>query len=581
MDKLKPILAQKFWILFGVVLIMPLVGYFMTKGKLAAEIQDRKTKLDSAFTGIPSGMGVPNDSWTKGLNDVNELQKIHNRRANLELWAKQRERMFWPTDIAPIMAKAEYFKDLNQEQKGDQVLFKYPLSYPSQRRALWEIVDPLDDGMNFRDSDKRRKVAFAMADLHHSSNLLKEGFQPTFSEIWAAQEDIWLQTELLNAVKRLNQNAISQGDAIVKHLGKIQLFGGTKATGDAAAASASAAGGATMLGGDMASINPLAFGGAGQRSESTAMSADINLAEEFDAQIENSGTGSGGISAAMSSFSGGTGGTADATTTAAGTAPAVKRYLDFVEGQATYKRRGFTIKLIMDHRKVPDLIAELMNSPFPVEIVRVQQARYSDSGSSTGGAAGTIPSSGGKGFTPFNPTATSSGSDAAGVLSFPTAGLAEPESSDFSSAPTSGATGITRGAAGTGSATAMADPSLAHVAIVGVWTLYLPPPPATDAGQPAPTNSATPAAGLAATPEKVPASTEATAEAATTTTEPKPAATEPTDGTSDEPKKSDDPNAPKPEPDPSEKPATEADKPAAEKSPAKEEAADKSDSETK
>lgn len=573
MDKLKPILAQKFWILFGVVLIMPLVGYFMTKGKLAAEIQDRFTKLDSTFTGIPQGTGVPNDSWTNALNDIVAKQRIHNRRANLELWAKQKERMFWPTDIAPIMAKAEYFKDLTQEQKGDQVLYKYPRSYPSQLRTLWEIVDPLDDGMNLRDSDKRRKVAFAMADLQQSNKMLSVDFQPTFGDIWAAQEDIWLQTELLNAIKRLNANEISQGDAFVKQLGKIQLFGGTKATGNAAAsATAGTEASGMMMGGDIAGINPMAFGVAGQRNESTTLSADINLAEEFDAQIDNSGTGSGGIMAAMSNFGGTAGGTADATSSATGAAPAVKRYIDFVEGQA-YKRRGFTIKLIMDHRKVPDLIAELMNSPFPVEIVRVQQAWYSDSGSAAGGAANMMAGAGGKGFTPFNPTATIAGGDAAGILSTPETGFTEPDGAGFGSTPMPGATGAI-GTGGTGSAAAMADPSLAHVAIVGVWTLYLPPQADPNAGQTAPTNSAPPATGQATTPENVPAPTEATAEAATTS-ETKPAATQPTDGPGDEPKKSD---APKSD---SEQPGTEADKPAAEKSPSKDEAADKSDSEAK
>lgn len=578
MDKLKPILAQKFWILFGMVLIMPLVGYFMTKGKLAAEIQDRFTKLNGTFSGIPTGTGVPNDSWTNGLNDIVAKQNLHNRRANLELWAKQKELMFWPTDIAPIMAKAEYFKDLSQEQKGDQVLYKYPQSYPSQIRALWEIVDPLDDGMNLRDSDKRRKVAFAMADLHQSASMYQRDFQPTFGDIWAAQEDIWLQTELLNAIKRLNANAISQGDAFVKQLGKIQLFGGTKSTGEAAAAATGTAASGMMMG-DMAGINPMAFGGSGQRSESTALSADINLAEEFDAQIENSGTGVGGAMAAMSTFGGTSGTPADAASTAAGgAATTVKRYLDFTEGQA-YKRRGFTIKLIMDHRKVPALIAELMNSPFPVEIVRVHQAWYSDSGSGTGGASGMMASSG-KGFTPFNPMGTFPGSDAAGISSAPAAGFTEPDGAGFGNTPTTSATAIPGGTGGTGSAAAMADPSLAHVAIVGVWTLYLPPQPNPNADQAPPTNSAAPAAGLAATPENVPVPTDTTAEAPATT-EPKAATTEPAEGTSDEPKKSEDPATPKSEPDPSEKPAAEGDKPSADKPPAKQEAADKTDSATK
>ena len=74
MDKLKPILAQKFWIFFGVVLILPVVGYFMTKGELAAQIETRWSGLDKTFTDIPTGADCPNEQWTQGLTVLNDPQ---------------------------------------------------------------------------------------------------------------------------------------------------------------------------------------------------------------------------------------------------------------------------------------------------------------------------------------------------------------------------------------------------------------------------------------------------------------------------------------------------------------------------
>ncbi len=558
MDKLKPILAQKFWILFSVVLIMPLAGYFMTKGKLAAEITDRFKALNDSFGGVPAGTGVPNDSWTTRLNEINKQQEVHNRRANQELWVKQKEVMAWPKNVAPIMTKAEYFTELSQEQKGDQVLFNYPQSYRQQIRALWEIVDPLDDGVNRRDSDKRRKVAFAMADLQQSAVMLTENSTPTFKEIWNAQEDIWLQTELLQAIRRLNANSISQGDAFVKKLDKIQMFGGTKSTGDA---TASTAGGGMMGGGmagggsDMGGMFGGASGFGGTSRGESAVSADINLAEEFNAETEVSGgtSGGGGAGFAMPGNEMGT------TFGGAGGKTEIKRYIDFVEGQR-YKRRGFSIKLVMDHRKVPDLIAELMNSPFPVEIVRVQQVWLSDTSNTSGG--NQMGGAGAGGFAGFKPT---TGADAGATTN--TGFTEDSGAGGFGNPMPTGTTGQS-GAGGAGSAAALADPNLAQVAIVGVWTLYLPPPPATDAEQTAPPSLGAPATGLAATPENV---APAAAEAETTAADSKPATTEPTEGTGDEPKKADDPDAPKSDPD----------KPAAEKTPPKDDAADKSDSETK
>lgn len=570
MDKLKPILAQKFWILFSIVLIMPLTGYFMTKGKLAAEIETRFKALNDSFGGIPAGTGVPNDSWTNRLNEINKQQELHNRRARQELWVKQKELMFWPQDIAPIMEKAEYFKDLTQEQKGDQVLYKYPLSYKSQIRALWEIVDPLDDGVNFRDSDKRRKVAFAMADLQQSSVMLSKNFTPSFAQIWAAQEDIWLQTELLQAIKRLNANSISQGDAFVKQLFKITLFGGTKSTGEAS----STANTGGMPTGDMPPGMFGAPGFGGTTKSESALSADINLSEEFNAEIEasggNSGAGPGGFGGSLNvgmvemATSGGPG----------GAKPEVKRYIDYVEGQP-YKRRGFSIKLIMDHRKVPDLIAELMSSPFPVEIVRVHQMWLSDSSNSGGGRT---PAAGG-GFAGFKP---SLGGDTTNATAAPAAGFTEDDGSGTSAISSPMPTGGARaGVATSGSAAAMADPDLAQVTIVGVWTLYFPPPPASNLEQTTPPNTTTPAPALATTPETAPsAAAETDAETAATTPQP---AAQPAEGTSEEAKKAADSGEPQSEPAKPEKTESDSEKPAAEKAPApaKEDAADKSDSETK
>lgn len=582
MNKLKPILVQKFWILFSVVLIMPLVGYFMTKGKLAAAIDDRWKKLDGSFTSIPPGTGVPNDSWTQRLNDINKQQTLHNTRANQELWVKQKERMSWPKDIDPIMAKAGYFQNLTEEQKGDQVLYKYPQSYRSQIRALWEIVDPLDDGTNLRDSDKRRKVAFAMADLHQSSKMNSENVEPTFAEIWNAQEDIWLQTELLHAIRRMNANGISQGDAFIKQLVKIQLFGGTKATGEAAAA---ASGSMTSgAGGDMGSgmmAGASGFGG-GQKTESSALSSDINLAEEFVVSLDG-GAGTKPSGSGMSAFSSNPASTADGNVSGdggggGGAKPDVNRYIDFVSEQP-YKRRGFYIKLVMDHRKVPDLLAELMNSPFPVEIVRVHQVWSSDSGNTSGGGGGLMAGAGGTGFGGgFKP---SSSTDAAGVSAPATTGLGDNDGSGsgFGKSAPGGAAGRSgSGTSGSGSTAAMADPNLAHVAILGVWTLYLPPPAAPDAGQVIPPNSATPAPGLAATPENLKSPAETTAESATADS--KPTTNEPTEGAGDETKKRDGPDAPKSEPAKPEKTDSESDKPPAEKTLPKTDKPDKSEPET-
>lgn len=525
MEKLKPILAQKFWIFFGIVLILPVVGYFMTTGKLAAEIKTRMELLETNFKGIPSGVDSPNDAWSKGLQLLNDQQALDNRLANEDLWRDQKEKLRWPDDIAAVMNKADYFTSVDPDKGGSDTQFKYQYDYPREIRRLWEIVDPLDDGKNLRDSNKRRKVAFPMSDLHQTNTARWTDLPPTHQDIWECQEDIWLQTELLQAIARVNANSISQGDAFVKQLGKVLLFGATKAVAGAAAG-ASPEGG-PPAGGDGGGFGAMmsGMGGGGPQNKSAAISANINIAEEFSVITDSTvlaGTG-GGAGGGASSVGGmmakgmmGEGDSASPAQSPGGTTSLSKRYIDEDEKQP-YKRRGFYIKVVMDHTKVPDLIAELMNSPFPVEIVRVQQVWLSDSATpSGGGGASPFGGLGPGGFASFNPTG---GGDVA-------AGNAT-GADDFNS----GASGTFArpGASGTTSQSAMSDPNLAHVAILGVWTLYRPPALAADAGQSAPATATPPAAAQSAEE---------------TTAETKPAAAE---ATSDEPKKPDNGETPKSE----------------------------------
>ena len=571
MDKLKPILAQKFWIFFGIVLILPFVGYFMTTGELAAQIKTRMDSLEKTFKDSPTGADSPNDSWSKALQALNDQQALHNRLANEELWRDQKVKLRWPDDIAAVMNKAEYFKGVLPEQGGADLGFKYQFDYPGEIRRLWEIVDPLDDGKNLRDSDKRRKVAFAMSDLHQTNTLRWAELPPTHEDMWDCQEDIWLQTELLQAIARVNANSISQGDAFVKQMGKVLLFGATKAAGGATAAASP--GGGAPIAGDSGFGSMMGLGGGGQQNKSAAISVDINLAEELTlipdtTVLTGGGGGEAGGGMSNKSFMGEgypgsqSAGGAPAAATAGKTES--KRYVDYDENQP-YKRRGFYIKVIMDHTKVPDLIAELMNSPFPVEIVRVQQVWLSDSASPSGGG----------GASPFGGAGTSFGGSP-----YPAGGAGGGAGGAPTDEAVAGATGAFAQpvASGTSSSgTAMSDPNLAQVAILGVWTLYRPPAPAADAGQSAPATAA-PMPDVAAAPAA------AVQPAQATVVDTKPAAAETSETTSDEPKKPDDGEAPKSEPaKPENKDSekeTDKDKPA-EKSPPTPESSEKPTTEPK
>ena len=561
MDKLKPILAHKFWILFSVGLILPIVGYFMTKGGLATEIETRRSKLKTTFDGIPQGIDSPNEQWINGALLENEKLVLSNRQANKELWDAQKVRMSWPKDVAGIMSKAEYFKPVPANEGASRVADKYQYDYPDELRKLWESVDPLDDGQNFRDSNVRRKMVFAMLSLQQANYSKWVDLPPTFDEIWACQEDIWLQTELLGAVARINKNNLSITDANIKQLGKITMFGGTTQKDP----STGAGGGTGGSGGGDVNLSMIMSGAGGGGSSSgrptdAKLSADIALAEEFVAEIESGGGNAapgGAIGFDSSGSSAGIKESGGGGATGAAPKSAVKRYLDDDEAQK-FKRRGFYIKLVMDHRKVPELLAELMNSPFPVEIVRVHQVWISDS--STNSPLGGSPMA----------AFSAGGGSGSGPGAFATGGFAKPEGDDASAAPafgSSSSSGPRPGAAGASGQTAMADPNLASVSILGIWTLYRPNvelpttgSPSSAGGAPADVAANATANGSVGTAS---AATEETAAAESpaseTTTESAPAKSEETGNLKEakETPKGDKEGNDKPSEEPAEKPAAE------------------------
>ena len=44
MDKLKPLIVHKFWIILFIALLLPVIGWSMATGSLAKEIEERKTE---------------------------------------------------------------------------------------------------------------------------------------------------------------------------------------------------------------------------------------------------------------------------------------------------------------------------------------------------------------------------------------------------------------------------------------------------------------------------------------------------------------------------------------------------------
>src|SRR5581483_6758617 len=169
MDKLEPVLKQKFWILLGVGIIMTFVGWWMATGSLAATITQRKTALDGVEKNIPTSE-VPNDSWSQALAQINANQSRLVDVAKRELWVRQKDQMFWPPTVDDFAAKIPY-----RGEYPPVATVLYGQNYDIDAKRVWKRSNPFDP------VDQTGTVMFPYSRFPHKNY---RDLTPTSPEIW-------------------------------------------------------------------------------------------------------------------------------------------------------------------------------------------------------------------------------------------------------------------------------------------------------------------------------------------------------------------------------------------------------------
>jgi len=405
MDKLQPLIRHHYWICFGFALIFTLTGWFLASGSLSEAIAARETAVKGSFTEAKSNADAPNARWVEAAKLKNEADGTSFKTASTQLRERQKSARQWPVKVA------EKMKGINfQDQIKDQLTRELWASiYGSEIEEMLKIVRPFQietgEGLVVVDSNR----------ITHRPYNAWTTRPPESKEIWDAQEDIWLLRSLLNSINNVNGNAERITEAPVREIYRLTLRGGDRnATPAAPGAGAGGMGAMGGMGGMMETSGAASAGGGdgglmgggggasigsypGKDFEGNAGS-DI-LGEEFGADTSAAaGGGGGGMmggmpgkggmgSMGMSEMAAGMGaGGGDAGGGAGGAATEEKRYVDEVAD--SYKTRAFLLDVRVRDDKLPELLASLTDSDFPVEIVRVEIQTVSGSAAPVGGGAG-------------------------------------------------------------------------------------------------------------------------------------------------------------------------------------------------
>lgn len=433
MDKLKPILAQHFWILFVVVMILPIFGWWGATAGFVAETTEMRDKVEQAFSSVSYGENIPNDTWAGKVTPYIKRQEERNKESLEACWAEQVPLMKWPDTLRVPDTFYGEFSAISRNI--------YRAEYPLEVERVWKVVDP------FIPEEGKGTILFGMSRFPHR---VFGDLPPSSQQMWEAQQDLWLFESLFKAIRKVNEGSTIVTDSAIRSIETIKLVGGSgEPVVEQVAGTADASSDTVMT-----QPTGARFGGSSSVTFDPASelgpSADPNAGSSDDSSSSDTFTEPGTSNVAAEGL----------------------RYVGPQEG-GTYLKRGFYLEVVMQHNRVSDLLIELSNADFPVAIKRFQ---FAANGANLSGTLSAGVSSSGD---PYSEE-FSSGSGGSGTgFGSSTTRRTLASGNTFNNNRNGRSQNIEQAA--------LASGQLVRVAICGVMVLYNPPPkpeaeetPATD-----------------------------------------------------------------------------------------------------
>lgn len=476
MDKLEPVLKQKYWIIAGLALLIPLVGWFKDSSEVKDTIEKRWQTLSSLSVPKVNAGQTPNQQFIDALANVNKVQAERQSQVEKLLYATQQDRKTWPAVVRSRMTDVKY-----REKLSTDVLQLYrQRGHSEEMRKVLDIVDPFYEQQDEEGNITSHGKVIATTDSIPHVDFLREypNSLPDSKIVWDTQEDVWLTRSILEAIAKVNEGADKLSDTAVRQIVELSLHGGdrsrlgedgARSSGDSGAGDSDMS---TMMetmgnGSERGARGGDVYGGA-QRGPAGINLASIlgpdDLASSGDSRDERE---TGGFATL-----GGTGGSRGV--------QAKKRYVDDDE-EMPYKTRAFYLKVLVRHERLPELQAELVSMVWPTELLMIHHViLHEDFAGTRGGVRSRDPMGrpgGGllRGAGTRGPLLGSSSND--GGREAAMAAMSESEGIDGSRGIGSGGVGVGvgNGMRVRGQNNKAVDEYVAMVEIVGLMTIYRTP----------------------------------------------------------------------------------------------------------
>jgi hypothetical protein len=298
MEQLKKAWVYRFWIVVGIVVIMPIVGFFVDTSSLAKNAKQQEDKLKSKKQQLEGALKGPhpNEKWSAGVEVLKKSLSEQVDVAWVDLYERQAKIMTWPEAVRDVYVQAGPDGDVGPDVKLDyQKLYRAQIDELFVRVKAGTVVE----------------IPKAAIITKFRPSWLSASAPPTVAQAWLAQEDVWLLRAILDVIGRANKESTKVNDSPVKRILDIEI---------------------------------------GSKAVDSRLSSKGSTEQLSAPKVGGGAAGPGGAS---------------------------KSDLRYIEGQL-FQQVPIYLKLTVDQRELPAILAEFNNSDIPMQVRQVSFAAASE-----------------------------------------------------------------------------------------------------------------------------------------------------------------------------------------------------------
>jgi hypothetical protein len=198
------LVKHHFWVLLAAYTPLVFLSLVLLWTSVASAIDAKAKKINDLKTKVGGIKSPKNPAWIDAITEkADRLAKQKNKTWD-QVWGGQAAVFTWPEEVRkayPEVTEFDYGDDLKNADLRERYIKRN--SYKKEYEELKDIVQPVDDKgegvVQFRGGDWRNI-------LRHVSEWMGGGVQsiPTSQDIWLAQEDYWVQRELMQVIRDAN-----------------------------------------------------------------------------------------------------------------------------------------------------------------------------------------------------------------------------------------------------------------------------------------------------------------------------------------------------------------------------------------